>query len=104
MKGRGTDALLKSGRFRAGGHKVKKVIPWPQDFCTITTSKQPMYDDLSALQWAQGMICCALDEHDQKLRANMLNHSVSYKTPQSCLTSQPDVPMVLSSKRWKRGT
>ena len=77
MKGRGTDALFKSGRFRAGADKVKKVIPWPKDFCTITTSKQPMYDDLSALQWAQGIICSPLGEHDSKLRANMLNYSIS---------------------------
>ena len=53
------------------------MIPWPQDLCTITTSKQPMYDDLSALQWDRGRICCALDEYDAKLRTNMLNHSVS---------------------------
>ena len=60
-----------------GAHKVKKVIPWPRDFCSITSSKQPMYDDLSALYWAQGMICCALDKHYSKLRTNMLKHFVS---------------------------
>ena len=67
MNGKGTDALLKSGRFRAGAHKVRKVIPWTQDLCIVTS--------LSVLQWVQGIIYCALDGHNQTVKANIpINH------------------------------
>ena len=49
MKGRGADVLLKSGGQRAGAHRVKKVKAWPLDFCTVVSTKQPMFNDLSAL-------------------------------------------------------
>ena len=73
-KGKSTDANLKSGRYRAGIHKVRRTISWPQDFCTTVNGKQPTYDDLSALQWMQGFIYCVLEENNPKIRTNMLLH------------------------------
>ena len=77
FKGKSTDAILKSGRYRAGIHKVRRSISWPQDFCTTVNGKQPTYDDLSALQWMQGFIYCVLDENNPKIRTNMLLHGGS---------------------------
>ena len=34
---------FKSGRFRPGVHKVKKVVNWPQDYCTVVSGgRQPI--------------------------------------------------------------
>ena len=77
LKGKSTDAILKSGRYRAGIHKVRRTISWPQDFCTTVSGKQPTYDDLSALQWMQGFVYCVLEENNPKIRTNMLLHSGS---------------------------
>ena len=74
FKGKNTDAILKSGRYRTGIHKVRRTISWPQDFCTTVNGKQPTYDDLSALQWMQGFIYCVLEENNPKIRTNMLLH------------------------------
>ena len=63
IKGRPFDAQLKSGRYRMGVHKVRKVVNWPQDFCRVPgAQKQPTYDDLSVYQWSQGFVQCVLEE------------------------------------------
>ena len=55
-KGKSTD-VFKSGCFRPVVHKVRRIVNWPQDYCTVCTGhKQPTYDDLSVLQWSQGFI------------------------------------------------
>ena len=76
-RGRLTDAL-KSGRFRTGSHKVRHIISWPQDFCTILAGgKQPTYDELSPMQWSQGIVATALEEKDPIIRENMLKYFIS---------------------------
>ena len=61
-KGKLSDAF-KSGRFRPGVHKVKKVVNWPQDYCTMVSGgRQLVYDDLNVNQWVQGIIQCAVEE------------------------------------------
>ena len=55
-KGKAVDVNLKSGRYRAGVHKVYKAINWPHYFCTVLNGKQPVFDDLNVYQWAQGYI------------------------------------------------
>ena len=71
-KGRSTD-VYKSGHFGAGIHKVRHVIPWPQDYCTTVTGyKQPIYDDLNVFQWLQRFVYCILEKSDSKIRENML--------------------------------
>ena len=37
--GKSTDAIVKSGRYRAGIHKVCRTISWPQDFFTAVNGK-----------------------------------------------------------------
>ena len=70
--------FLKSGRYRQGVHRVKKIVHWPQDHCSVPYgSKQPMYDDLNVLQWSQGFIQCVLDESNDKIKENMLKYFVS---------------------------
>ena len=77
VKGRSTD-VYKSGRFRAGIHKVRHVIPWPQDYCTTVSGyKQPTYDDLNVFQWSQGFVYCVLEESHRKTRENMLRYFTS---------------------------
>ena len=76
-RGRFTDAL-KSGRFCTGSHKVRHIISWPQDFCTILAGgKQPTYDELSPMQWSQGIVATALEEKDPIVRENMLKYFIS---------------------------
>ena len=56
---------FKSGRFRPGVHKVKKVVNWPQDYCTVVSGgRQPTYHDLNVNQWVQGIIQCAVEENN----------------------------------------
>ena len=74
FKDKSTDAILKSGRYRAGIHKVFHTVSWPQDFCTTVNGKQPTYDDPSALQWMQGFVYCVLEENNPKIRTSMLLH------------------------------
>ena len=76
-KCKAVDVNLKSGRYRAGVHKVHKVINWPHDFCTVLNGKQPIYDDLNVYQWAQGYVFCILDEQNNQIRENMLKHFTS---------------------------
>ena len=46
----------------SGVHKVKKVVNWPQDYCTVASGgRQPTYDDLNVNQWVQGIIQCAVE-------------------------------------------
>ena len=68
---------LKLGRYREGINKNRKCISWLQDYCAVLNGNQPAYDELSALQWAQGPACCALEEHDNKIRRNMFSYSKS---------------------------
>ena len=63
-KGKVVDVNLKSGRYRAGVHKVHKAINWPHDFCTVLNGKQLAYDDLNIYQCAHGYIFCVLDEQN----------------------------------------
>ena len=77
VKGRSTD-VYKSGRFRAGIHKVRHVIPWPQDYCTTVSGyKRPTYDDLNVFEWSQGFVYCVLEESHSKTRENMLRYCTS---------------------------
>ena len=70
--------ILKSGRYRQGVHRVRKIVHWPQDYCSVPYgSKQPTYDDPSVLQWSQGFIQCVLDESNEKIKETMLRHFVS---------------------------
>ena len=39
-KGKSTN-VFKSGRFRSGVHKVKHIVGWPQDYCTVCTGHKP---------------------------------------------------------------
>ena len=74
-KGKSTD-VFKSGHFRPGVHKVKRVVNWPQDYCTVCSDhKQP--DDLSVLQWSQGFIQSVIEESSSTVRNSMLRHFVS---------------------------
>ena len=76
-KGKSTD-VFKSGRFRPGVHKVRRIVSWPQDYCTVCTGhKQPTYDDLSVLQWSQGFIQGVIEESSSTVRNTMLKHFVS---------------------------
>ena len=76
-KGKISDAF-KSGRFRPRVHKVKKVVNWPQDYCTVASGgRQPTYDDLNVNQWVQGIIQCAVEENNEVVKQNMLKHFVS---------------------------
>ena len=69
---------MKSGRFHTGSHKVRHIISWPQDFCTILAGgKQPTYDELSPMQWSQGIVATALEEKDPIVRENMLKYFIS---------------------------
>ena len=77
LKGKNSEHF-KSGRYRPGYQRVKKIIMWPQDQCTVVGgSRQPTYDDLSVYQWSQGYIQSVLEESNEKLRKNMLKHFVS---------------------------
>ena len=76
VKGRSAD-VYKSGRFRAEIHKVRHVIPWPQDYCTTTGYKQPTYNDLNVFQWSQGFVYCVPEESDFRTRENMLRYYTS---------------------------
>ena len=76
-KGKSTD-VFESGHFGPGVHKVKHLVNWPQDYCTICSGpKQPTYDDLSVLQWSQGFIQNVFEESRSTVRNNMLRHFVS---------------------------
>ena len=76
-KGKSTD-VFKSGRFRPGVHKVRRIVNWPQDYCTVCTGhKQPTYDDLSVLQWSQGFIQGVIEESSNTVRNTMFRHFVS---------------------------
>ena len=76
-KGKLSDAF-KSGIFRPGVHKVKKLVNWPQDYCTVASGgRQPTYDDLNVNQWVQGIIQCAVEENNEVVKQNMLKHFVS---------------------------
>ena len=76
-KGKLSDAF-KSGRFRPGVHKVKKIVNWPQNYCTVVSGgRQPTYDDLNVNQWVQGIIQCAVEENNEVIKQNMLKHFVS---------------------------
>ena len=76
-KGKFSDAF-KSGRFRPGVYKVKNVVNWPQDYCTVVSrGRQPTYDDLNVNQWVQGIIQCAVEESNDVIRQNMLKHFIS---------------------------
>ena len=78
VKGRQFDAQLKSGRYRTGIHKVRKVVNWPQDYCTVPgAQKQPTYDELSVYQWSQGFVQCILEEQSSKVKENMMKYFVS---------------------------
>ena len=76
-KGKVTDAF-KSGRYRQGVYKVRHVVSWPQDYCTVVNgSRQPTYDELNVNQWAQGYIQCVLEEPNSSTQRCMLRHFVS---------------------------
>ena len=68
-------STLKSGRFGAGVTKIKVPINWPQDLCTVPSgSKQPLYDDMSNEQWAQGMLLSILEESSVKNKDYILSY------------------------------
>ena len=96
LKVKAVDVNLKSGRYRAGVHKVYKAINWPHDFCTVLNGKQPVYDDLNIYQWAQGYIFCVLDEQNNQIRENMLKH---FRMLLSCPSLLQKGPMGCYSKK-----
>ena len=60
--------IKNSGSYRPGYQRVKEIIMWPQDQCTVVGgSRQLTYDDLSVYQWAQGYIQGVLEESCDKL-------------------------------------
>ena len=77
LKGKNSE-YIKSGRYRPGYQRVKKIIMWPQHQCTVVGgSRQPTYDNLSVYQWAQGYIQGVLEESSGNIKENMLRHSIS---------------------------
>ena len=60
------NTALKSGRFRSGVSKVKVLIRWPQDYCSVFVGqKQPTYDELSLEH-------CFKEQDSNVIRENML--------------------------------
>ena len=74
----GTLNKLKSGRYRLGDQRVKKLVHWPHEFCAVGENlKMPSYEDINVFQWVQGFSCCILEENDVQSRNHMLQYQAN---------------------------
>ena len=74
----GTSSKLKSGRYRLGDQRVKHLVHWPHEFCSVGDNfKMPTYEELNILQWVQGFSRCILEERDHQTKQHMLQYQCS---------------------------
>ena len=71
----GTSNKLKSGRYRLGDQRVKHLVHWPHEYCSVGDNfKMPTYEDLNVYQWVQGFSRCIIEEADPEVRLHMLQY------------------------------
>ena len=71
----GTSNKFKSGRYRLGDQRVRHMVHWPHEFCTVNESfKMPTYEDINIYQWVQGFAHCILQETDPHTRTYLLEY------------------------------
>ena len=64
----GMSHKLKSGCYRLGDQRVKNVIHWPHEYCSVGDNfKMPTYEELNVFQWVQGFARCILEEKDPQV-------------------------------------
>ena len=74
----GMSTKIKSGRYRLGDQRVKHLVHWPHEFCSVGDNfKMPAYEDLNVFQWVQGFSRCIMEEPDQQTRLHMLQYQCS---------------------------
>ena len=74
----GASGKLKSGRYRLGDQRVKKLVHWPHEFCAVGDNlKMPSYEDINIFQWVQGFSRCILEEEEPQNRAHMLQYQAN---------------------------
>ena len=66
---------IKSGRYRLGDQKVKVLVDWPHEAVPINEEfKTPSYEELSPMQFCQGLAMNIYWEKDEATRDVMLLH------------------------------
>ena len=66
---------LKSGRYRLGDQRVKHLVHWPHEYCSVGDNfKMPTYEDINVFQWVQGFSRCIIEEQNQQTRLHMLQY------------------------------
>ena len=71
----GTSSKFKSGRYRLGDQRVRHMVHWLHEFCTVNENfKMPAYEDINIYQWVQGFAHCILEENDSRTRTYMLEY------------------------------
>ena len=71
----GTSTKFKSGRYRLGDQRVRHMVHWPHEFCSVNENfKMPAYEDINVYQWVQGFARCILEESDPRTRTHMLEY------------------------------